>query len=134
MQLRKSSRRPNIKVVPPPIYILVVVVLPDDRENVKLLVAKCSFFFCVYILCIALFYILSTLLIDATTSEFSDIYIYIYIYMCVCIYIYICVCSIYLIERTVQRRSVFLYEVVLLDLSGNSILVSKFKNWANLIF
>ena len=40
----------------------------------------------------------------------------------------------YLIKRAVQRRSVFLYEVVLLDLSGNSILASKFKNWANLIF
>ena len=38
------------------------------------------------------------------------------------------------IKRAVQRRSVFLYEVVLLDLSGNSTLVSKFKNWANLIF
>ena len=39
----------------------------------KLLVAKCSFFFFVYILCIALFCILSTLLIDATISIFSDI-------------------------------------------------------------
>ena len=65
---------------------IYIYILPDDRENVKLLVAKCNFSFFVYTLCIALFYILSTLLIDATISEFSDIDTYIYIYIYIDIY------------------------------------------------
>ena len=53
-------------------------VLPDDREDMKQLVAMCSFSSVLNSsVCIALLCVLSTLLIDATTSEHS-IFIFIY--------------------------------------------------------
>ena len=58
--------KPN-QTKPVMLVILQNVILPDDRESVTLLVAICSFNYCVII------------------------YIYIYIYMCVCVCVCVCV-------------------------------------------
>ena len=84
-----------------------------------------QFFFCVYILCIALFYILSTLLIDATISEFSDIYLSISLFVRQCFAV-VRLKKMQLLKSLLNVYKLITFRNMLKNLNLNYVMISSF--------